>query len=237
MTGHAPLHRRQASQALAVAIAATLALYWVPYLNLLAWPLLLLSTLVHELGHGFTALLLGGRFESMMMWPDGSGVAAYRGTFGSLALASIAAGGLIGPPLAALLLFLAGRRSRSAHIALGVFAVFLLLVAGLWAASAFTVLFCLVLAGALGLLAWKASPALSQIVCVFLAVQLALASFSRSDYLFTPIANTGAGSMPSDVGQIAQALWLPYWLWGGLIAALSLALLALGAWRFARALN
>ncbi len=237
MSESAPLHRRQASQALVVAIVATLVLYWVPYLNLLSWPLLMLSTLVHELGHGVTAILLGGRFERMTMWPDGSGVASYRGAFGSLAQASIAAGGLIGPPLAALLLFLAGRRSRSAHIGLGVFAAFLLLLTVLWAASIFTVMFCLVLAAVLGLLAWKASPAWSQMVCVFLAVQLSLASFSRADYLFTPVANTGGGRMPSDVSQIAEALWLPYWVWGGLIAILSFALLGLGAWRFARAIK
>lgn len=237
MNAVATLHQRQASQALLAAVAVTLALYWVPYLDLLAWPLLLLSTLVHELGHGITALLLGARFETMTMWPDGSGVASYRGNFGATSRALVAAGGLLGPPLAALALFLAGRRSRSAHIALGVFAAFLVLVVLLWAASAFTVLFCLVLAALLGLLAWRASPALSQVVCVFLAVQLSLSSFSRSDYLFTPVARTGGGSMPSDVGQIAQALWLPYWFWGGLIAVLSVALLVLGAWRFARALR
>ncbi len=232
-----PLHRRQALQSLLVAISATLALFWVPYLQLLAWPLLLLSTLVHELGHGLTALLFGARFESLELWPDGSGVAAYRGSFGAFSRAAVAAGGLLGPPLAALALFLAGRRSRSAHIALGVLAAFLCMVVVLWAASAFTVMVCLVLAISLGLLAWRASPALSQVICVFLAVQLALASFSRADYLFTPVARTGAGLMPSDVGQIAQALWLPYWFWGGLLAAATVALLAIGAWRFARALG
>jgi len=231
------LHRRQASHALLIAVIVTLALYWVPYLSLLAWPLLLISTLVHELGHGLTAMLLGGSFGAMTLWPDGSGLAAHRGSHGAFGRALIAAGGLLGPPVAALCLFLAGRRSRSAHLALGGFAAFLLIVCLLWAASAFTVMVCLTLAIALGLLAWKASPALSQIVCVFLAVQLALASFSRADYLFTATARTGAGNFPSDVGQIANALWLPYWLWGGLIAVMTVALLALGAWRFARALG
>ena len=122
-------------------------------------------------------------------------------------------------------------------MALGAFAVFLLLVTVLWAGSAFTVAFCLALAAGLALMAWRASAAVSQVLCVFFAVQLALASFSRSDYLFTAVAQTGSGPMPSDVGQIAAALWLPYWLWGGLIAALSLLLLAAGAWRFARTLR
>ncbi len=237
MNSVAPLQQRQASQALMIAIVATLALYWLPYVNVLSWPLLMLSTLMHELGHGLTTMLLGGKFQAMTMWADGSGVASHRGNFGAFARAAVSAGGLIGPPLAALGLFLAGRRSRSAHAALAVFSLFLLLVTVLWASGAFTVLFCLALSAVLALLAWRASPAVSQFVCVFLAVQLALASFSRADYLFTAVAQTGRGSMPSDVGQIAQALWLPYWFWGGLIAALSLAILGYGAWRFARSLG
>ena len=231
------LHRRQAGSALAIAIAVTLALYWVPFLHWLAWPLLLLSTLAHELGHGLGALLLGGRLQALLLWPDGSGLAAYSGRFSSLQLATIAATGLLGPPLAAFVLLLAGRSSRAAHAALAVFALLLAACVLLWAGSLFTVLVCLALVALLGLLAWRASPALSQVVCVFLAVQLALASFSRSDYLFTAQAHTAQGVMPSDVAQIAAALWLPYWFWGGLIALLSLALLALGAWRFAHALR
>jgi hypothetical protein len=237
MPAQAPLHRRQAITALAIAVGVTLLVYGVPMLRVLSWPLLLLSTLVHELGHGLTAVLLGGRFDRLLLWADGSGMAAYAGRFGALASASIAAGGLLGPPLAALALFMAGRRSRPAHIGLGVSAAFLLLVTVLWAGNLFTVVFCLLLAAVLGLLAWRATPAASQVVCVFLAVQLALASFSRSDYLFTAVAHTAEGPMPSDVAHIAAALWLPYWFWGGLIAALSLLLLVLGAWRFARALR
>ena len=60
---------------------------------------------------------------------------------------------------------------------------------------------------------------------VFLAVQLALSVFSRSDYLFTSVARTGAGPMPSDVAQMASALFLPFWFWGAACGALSLAVL------------
>lgn len=231
------LRRRQAGTALGLSTAATLALHWLPWLHWLGWPLALLSTFAHELGHGLGALLLGGRFEALALFADGSGVAVYRGHFGALARAAIAACGLLGPPLAALALLAAGRHARSAHVALAVLAAVLLLVALLWAANLFTVGYCLLLGLVLGGLAWRSSAALAQVVVVFVAVQLALASFTRSDYLFTPVAHTAQGPMPSDVAQIATALWLPYWLWGGLVAALTLGLLGLGAWRFARALR
>jgi hypothetical protein len=243
MPASRPLQKHQARKALLLAAALTLLLHLLPMLLpgwglwLLQWPLLLLSSLVHELGHGLVAGLLGGDFVKMVLWWDGSGVAGYAGEFSALGQAAVSAGGLLGPPLAALALMLAGRQSRSAHVALGLVAAFLVLVVLFWAASLFTVVFCGLLAITLGLLAWRGSPAASQVVCVFLALQLGLSVFSRADYLFTAIAQTSAGPMPSDVAQIAAALWLPYWFWGLAIAGLSLALLALGAWRFLRALS
>ena len=77
-----------------------------------------------------------------------------------------------------------------------------------------------------GLLAAKASPSLAQLAMLFTGVQLALSVFSRADYLFTDTAQTGAGAMPSDVANMADALFLPYWFWGGLIALISLAIMA-----------
>lgn len=234
------LHRRPAFRALVIAVLLTLALHFtagVPAVRWLQWPLLLISTLAHELGHGLCARLLGAGFDSLVLWPNGSGVASYHGNFSALSIAAIAAAGLLGPPFTALVLMLAGRHSRAAHIALGACAAFLLLVTLLWAGSLFTVIVCVALAAIAGLVAWKGSPGVSQIACLFLAVQLSLSVFARGDYLFMRNAHTGAGVMPSDVSQIAQALLLPYWFWGGLIAALSLALLGFGAWRLLRALS
>ena len=72
------------------------------------------------------------------------------------------------------------------------------------------------------------APGLAQAVLVFLAVQLALAVFSRADYLFTSMALTRSGPMPSDVSVMAQALFLPYWFWGAVCGALSVGILFLG---------
>lgn len=223
--------------ALVAAAALTLALYSLPYGAWLAWPLILMSTLVHELGHGLSALLLGGRFVALYLWPDASGRALYLGDFGRLRHALVAAGGLLGPPLLAYALFTAGRQPRSARIALTAAAIVLLAVELIWVRNLFGAVFVGVLVLALGLLARRAPPRLAQIGVVFLAVQLALSVFSRSDYLFMRTAVTAGGSGPSDTGQIAAALYLPYWFWGGLIALASLLLLWHGLRRFASALG
>jgi hypothetical protein len=223
--------------ALIAASAVTFALYLLFYLfpegRLLGWPLVLLSTLVHELGHGLTALLLGGQFSGLYIWPDASGVALYSANFGRLRHAAVAAGGLLGPPLFAYALFVAGRHPRSARRALGVVAIVFTLVLLLWARNLFGVLFIGALALTLGLISQRGSPRFAQFSSVFVGVQMALSVFSRGDYLFMREAVTAQGMGPSDTSQIAQALYLPFWFWGALIAVLSIWLLWHGLRAFA----
>ena len=225
-----------AGPALVGAAALTLVLYLVPQLATLARPLELLSTLVHELGHGLTALALGGDLNRLLIWPDGSGQAEYTGTFGRLAFAATAAGGLLGPPLGALAMFLASRSARSARVALTAFAVLLLVALVLWVRNLFGLAFVASLCALLGLLLWKGGR-WAQFVTAFLAMQLTLSVFSRSDYLFTSRADTAGGTAPSDVAQIADALFLPFWFWGALIALFSLAILVVGLVSAARAMR
>ena len=226
-----------ATTALFGAAALTVLLYVVPGADIVGRPLVWFSTLMHELGHGLTALVMGGRFERLVMYADASGAATHAGAYSAFDRAVIAAGGLLGPPLAALALFLAARRDKSAHVALGVLALFLGIACVLWVRNVFGFAFVGVLAGLLALMAWKAPARAAQVTTAFLAIQLTLSTFSRSDYLFKDTAETGVGTFPSDTAQIAQALLLPYWFWGGLIAAISLAVLALGLWAFAKALR
>ncbi len=219
---------------LLVSLVLTAILYIVPYGRVLAYPLMLLSTLAHEMGHGLTAFLLGGTFERFSMWQDGSGVAVWSGEVGRLGRAVIAAGGLVGPAVAAAIGFAAGRTVRGARICLfcivGILAIAeLLVVRGFfgWFFVAIVGVGCLLVAA-------KGSGEVMQLVLVFLAVQLALSVFSRGEYLFTPLAETATGTMLSDVGHIAAALWLPYWFWGGVCGAISVVVLVYGVkvyWR------
>ncbi len=211
-----------------LSIGLTALLYLVPYGEFLAYPLMLLSTLAHEMGHGIAAELVGGDFESFKIWADGSGVASWRGNVGSIQLAIVAAGGLLGPAIAAAIGFAVGRTIRGARGALIAVAIILALALLLVVRNLFGVIFVsIVLAGCV-LAARKASGEVAQLVLIFLAVQLALSVFSRGDYLFTPVARTANGVMPSDVGQMEAALFLPYWFWGLGCGAVSVVVLLYG---------
>jgi len=222
---------RGPARALAVSLAVTGLLYVIPYGHTIAWPLVLVSTLAHELGHGLMAALLGGRFESLRIFPDASGVAHWSGAFGRVATATVAGAGLVGPALAAFVLLVLGRRESRARVVLAALGAGLLGVALLLSGNAFALGF-IALVGAACLFVAIKTPRAAQTVLVLLAVQLALSVYSRSDYLFTRYALTSKGPMPSDVSVMAAALVLPYWFWGGLCGALSLALLWLGARKF-----
>ena len=125
-------------------------------------------------------------------------------------------------------MFLLARTQRRARVALAVTAGLLLLALVLVVRNLFGIAFVLVVAAALSAIVYRGQGWVPRFALVFLAVQLALSVFSRSDYLFTSVARTGVGPMPSDVAQMASALFLPFWFWGAACGALSLAVLLLG---------
>ncbi len=229
--------RRRTKAALAWSIVLTVALYLVPFGELLAYPLVLLSTLVHEVGHGLAALAVGGRFERFVMFADASGMAFSTGVEPGWRQALVAAGGLVGPSLGAALAFVAARRAAwsRAFLVTASAAVVVLLV--LVVRNPFGIAFAGILVTLLGWLGLRASASTAQVATVFMAVQLALSVFSRGDYLFVKEAQTGAGTAPSDVSHIANALGGPYWAWGLACGAFSVLVLVLGVWAFSAALG
>lgn len=219
---------------LVISVVVTIVLYMVPQLDAIAYPLLLISTLVHELGHGVAALIAGGDFSKFVMFSDGSGL-AYIGDLGSLGHAFSSAGGLVGPAVGAAIFFVFARRSSTARYCLGAFGFFLVIAEIAVVRNVFGLVFVGVLAALCLLIAFKGSEQLVQLTLVFLAVQLALAVYSRGDYLFTETAITAQGPSPSDSAAISQAMGFgSYWFWGAVCAVFSGVALLFGSWFYLR---
>ncbi|MCA9527266.1 MAG: M50 family metallopeptidase [Myxococcales bacterium] len=223
-----PIAIERAQTFLVLSIVVTVLLYVVPYGHTIGYPLVLLSTLAHEMGHGIAAILVGGTFDQFQMWTDGSGVAQWYGDVGRLGKAFVSAGGLVGPAVTAALGFWLARGEKSARVGLIVLGVGLVVAEVLVVRGAFGMVFVAALAAICFLLAYKVKPWIGQVTVGFIAVQLALSVFSRGDYLFTATAQTSKGPMPSDVAQMSDALWLPYWFWGAVCGLLSVAVMLLG---------
>ncbi len=219
---------------LGVAIGLTVGLYLIPYGHTIGYPLVLLSTLAHEMGHGIAGVLVGGNFDSFVLNSDASGVAHVSGYDGRFARAFVSAGGLCGPAVTAALAFVLARRAKVARYALIGTGV-MLVIALVWVVRSFFGWFFIGLtAAALLAIGLKAKETWAQLALVLVAVQLALSVFSRGDYLFTDTARMATGDMPSDVANMASALFLPYWFWGALCGAFSVVVLIFGALSYVR---
>jgi hypothetical protein len=197
----------------------------LPYGQLLLYPLSLLATYAHEMGHGFTALLMGASFHSLEIFPDGSGLAHWSGDVGRISRALIAAGGLVGPSIAGATLLAFSHRPRASKyvlIALGL----LMLVSVVMVVRS---LFGLVFVSAFGaLFVVMARTRFASFTLQLAGVNLCLAIFKDLSYMFTDGGMVDGVKRMSDSAAIADALLLPYWFWGGLTALFSFLVLGLG---------
>lgn len=225
-------HKAAASPSPAAALIVAALLIWglqrfVPYGRLILYPFTLLSTWVHEMGHGLTACLVGGRFDHLDIYGNASGLAYFTAAPGSR-LALVAAGGLLAPPLVGMLLLVLGRRAARPLLA----ALALTMVASLmlWVRTSVGWL----TVGGLALLCAAAGRLLETRGRLFfvqlLGLLLALDTVTRADYLFVSSARVGGQLHSSDVAGIASTLGGPPALWGVLIAILSAGLLLVGLW-------
>ena len=204
-------------------------LLWQTYVGkLVLYPFTMLSTWFHEMGHGLVAMLVGGSFEQLAIYSDGSGVAqsliaADPSVFSH---AFISAAGPLGPPLVGAALIIASRSRRATRIALGVLAAALLVSTLIWVRSLVGWLVLPAFALALIVVLWRGTPRTQDFVIQLLGVQACISSWQDTSYLFSDGGLVAGQPQRSDSAAIADSLLLPYWFWGGAISVLILALLA-----------
>ncbi len=198
----------------------------VPYGRLLLYPFALLGTWAHEMGHGVTALLAGGSFRRLEIHRNLDGLAWSSGV-GPFGRAVVAAGGLLAPAVAGGLVIVLGAQESTAPwilagLAVAVLASVVLFVRNTfgWIALALT-----------GLALIPVASLAPEVIRVFIAqlvgIQFCVASWGSLNYMFTKNFYRNDGTLTdSDTQTIANVLLLPYWFWGGLIAGMSLLILA-----------
>ena len=212
---------------LLLAAFITVVLWQMPFGNFVLYPFTILSTWFHEMGHGLTAIALGGQFEKLMIFSNGSGLAYNSGhlALGAFGRALVSAGGLMGPPIAGAAILVASRHRKSARQALFVIGVVLLLSTLVWVRSLYGWLMLPALGLVILYLSLESIAWLQVFAVQFLGVQACISSYRQLGYLFSSSATIGGKTMLSDTGQIAKLLVLPHWFWGGLIAIASAVIL------------
>lgn len=202
----------------------------VPYGRILLYPFTLLATLVHETGHGLTALATGGHFERLKIFWDGSGYAVTQAA-GGWPTALTCLGGLLAPPIAGAALFLFARGPRRARVALALLALALAAVTVLWVRSPAGLTVVPLVALLLAVVTLRRSNARHLVLAQLLAVTLSFDTLGRLiSYAVSPTAQVNGKVVESDVARIAHAVGGSYYAWGLGVIVVALALLALGLW-------
>ncbi|MBW4644911.1 MAG: M50 family metallopeptidase [Goleter apudmare HA4340-LM2] len=219
----APLERMGLTWLVAAAIATAI-LWQFPGGDYILYPFTILATWFHEMGHGLMALLLGGQFQKLEIFGNGSGRATYSIALSLMPIGPglVAAAGPMGPPIAGAALILASRSFKLASLSLKVLGSVLLLSTLIWVRSAFGFVAIPLLGLIILGIALKAPRWLQGFGIQFLGVQACVSTYHQLDYLFS----SSAGSLGlSDTAQMQKYLLLPYWFWGGLMAIASLVIL------------
>ena len=218
--------RRRAILLLGIAIILV-ALWQTTPGSLLLYPFTILATWFHEMGHGVAGMLTGSKFDRLLIFPNGSGVAQMLTPLDEsrLQIALIAASGPLGPAIAGALLIVASRSVRSTRTALAVLGAVLILSTLIWVRSLTGWIVLPALGVAILTLAYRGSPSQQRLGIQILGVQACISAWRQFGYLFSSGGSVGGQLHRSDTGAIADALLLPYWVWGLVISAAIVGLL------------
>jgi hypothetical protein len=218
---------------MAIGIAAALVFIiesWVPMGHQILYPLTLFTTWVHEMGHGLTALVMGGQFTELVIRGDASGY-AMAGASSGWPDALVSAGGLLAPPILGSIILATVHGPRRARILLSFLAVALVASIAVYVRSAVGVIAMSAVAALLGyvaLIGFRKNPHRRVIVAQVLGVMLALDTvFRMVGYALSSEARKGEAS---DAQHIATNLGGSYWMWGLAIIVIPIALLAFSLW-------
>jgi len=222
------LNRKHLMAAFWGAVALSVVLPRIPHGNKLLYPFALLGVWIHELGHAVMAKLLGGDVDRMELYKGLGGVVFHRSE-GRLTGALVSAAGLLGPAFFGALIIVFSARTKTSRYVLPVISVAAVLSVVFFIRNGFGIWSMSLIAVVLVPIAFKAPDIVRVFVAQLIGIQFCLASWGTWDYLFTDKIIVAGRPVNSDTGSIADALLLPYWFWGGLIAALSALILA---WAF-----
>lgn len=206
------------------ATALSLCLWFLPYVEFLAYPFRIFVTFIHEGGHALAAFVTGNSVHSLTVSPDGSGL-VYSTSGGMLSSLFVSSAGYLGAmTFGALLLWLVRHRVKPRVVLAASGGLVLLLVtvfgflAPLWNWSLpglFTLVSGVVLPLGLFAAAKYLKPRAAAFLVSFLAVQCVLnAVFDLRTVFFASAftdAHTDAANMAEATG-VPSVFWVLFWI-------------------------
>lgn len=197
----------------------------VPFGNFIQWPFVIITTFIHEMGHGLTAIAVGGSLDKVEIYYNGSGL-AFINTVRGWPYAASAAGGLMAPSIVGSIFIMVGRNTRDSAVTFLCLSLFILICCALWVRSSFGLII-LVSIGLIFLaLSRKSSHGFQQFLVQFMGVHMLVDTFTRTlGYLFTRSVDVAGEMRHSDSSIVAENLIGGHLLWASIISILSVGIL------------
>lgn len=192
--------------------------------RIILYPFTVLGTWFHEMGHGLMALILGGRFEKLEIFANGSGLAYWSGPLfmGDIGKGIVALAGPIGPTIFGAFFLISSANEKMGKVVLWILTVILIISGIYWVRSAVGIAIVVGFGLLTGFIAYKGKSKLKQFYLIFLGVQACLSVYLSIDYLLMSEANVTGEAQRSDTGMMELYMFLPHWFWGGLIIFISI---------------
>jgi hypothetical protein len=205
---------------------------FVPFGGVLLYPFTLLATWVHEMGHGLTAIVVGGAFDHLEIFADASGLAYTSHPAGARALGAwISLGGLVAPPIVGAIVLATARGPRRAQIVLVSLAFALLASLLIWVRSSTGFIAVPLVAAVVLLFIRWGGPSERMFLAQFVGLRLALDTVGRGmDYIFTGTATIGGVKRASDIATVAEGFGGPRLVWSVIVATFCLSCVGVGLW-------
>lgn len=210
---------RESFRFVVIASALTLILWFIPYAGLVLYPIRLFVTYIHEICHALAAVLTFGWPREIEIYWDTSGVTMTEGGIRFV----ISSAGYLGATLAGAATLLLSARQRLVRPTMGLAGMFLILVAIFLGGNFLAVVGGIALGAGLVALAAKAPMRVAQFSLSFLAIQCMLNALSDLHTLFWLSV---ASSVQTDAQNMANATYIPAFIWTLLWSVMAAAILA-----------
>jgi len=185
----------------------------IPFIKYILYPFSLFSTYVHEFCHGFSALLVGGRVQKLLIFPDTSGLAYTSLPSGNGRRAFVAASGYQGTAIVGCLLLIFRRTKRGPRTGTMTLAIVMLLSTAIWIRNAFGFIMIALLGIILAVCAWKLPSARIRDVYTCVAVTTTLNAITNVYDLFGSVQYVDGQPSQTDAHTLADTIGGPSWIW------------------------
>jgi len=198
--------------------------WWLMQMPLIGKPFSLLSTWVHEMGHGMGALISGGEFKRMIITPRFGG-RAFVTTTGTVSHVMVLVVGLLGPSLVGAIMLIMSRGWHMSGFVLSLLCLALFTSAFVWAGDPFTKITLLTLAVAVFGVWVLGGRFIRSLAAQIIAIELCLNAVMGFDYFFSGTATVAGDTSASDTADLVQLLGGTHILWGLFLSVISILIL------------